>query len=244
MENTAAQQAIATLLAGFGGALGQRPGGQALAPQPAQAQMLALNGRRFQGTIQQWNGPKGFGFIRSPELRTIYPDRDIFIHISKCQGCNLKMGDTVDFGVFLDSSKRPQAIDVKMIGEGPGIPAVAGGQLALTAGGGGSQAPAYQQNPSMFTAPAPTGELDDLVSLEVEVPHDLLVLLAGDANAGLMDIVKRAGGDINIQFAPGEPPNKRHKTIQIKGPAVSVSLGSCLVMQRVSEVGRATGEAC
>mmetsp|Transcript_70027 Transcript_70027/g.193707 ORF Transcript_70027/g.193707 Transcript_70027/m.193707 type:complete len:249 (-) Transcript_70027:78-824(-) len=70
---------------------------------------------------------------------------------------------------------------------------------------------------------------------EVEVPSQLVPQIWGQAGAGLEEIKKRAGGDIIIELAGSEvTPGTR--TLRIRGPAVSASLGACLVLQRMNEV--------
>lgn len=110
------------------------------------------------------------------------------------------------------------------------------------AGGGAAPAPApvHVPPPAHVAAaaalpppppPAPTKHHLE----EVEVPEQVVTELFGQAGGGIEEIKKRAGGDIMIELTASETSNGS-RILKIRGPAVSASLGACLVLQRVAEV--------
>jgi len=87
---------------------------------------------------------------------------------------------------------------------------------------------------SQRTIPAPPPPVRHAQE-EVEVPAQLLEQVVGQAGAGLDEIKQRAGGDILIELA-ATTNSALTKTLKIRGPPVSASLGACLILQRISEV--------
>ena len=68
---------------------------------------------RLQGTIEEWNDDRGFGFISSPTART---DR-VFVHISAFpRGRRPASGRTVTYVEGRDERGRRRALDVKYAG--------------------------------------------------------------------------------------------------------------------------------
>lgn len=75
---------------------------------------------RITGTVLWFDVKKGFGFVRREA------GSDVFVHYSKIIGDDgefkiLQEGDKVEFEVFLadrgNGSRRPQAMNVKVIGD-------------------------------------------------------------------------------------------------------------------------------
>jgi len=65
----------------------------------------------YTGTIKSFSPFKGYGFIESPEVKTMYTD-DIFLH--KNQLGSFGPGDRVTFTLFLNRNNKPQAKDVRL----------------------------------------------------------------------------------------------------------------------------------
>jgi len=99
----------------------------------------------------------------------------------------------------------------------------------VAAGGAGTLSVLAQR-----TIPAPPPPVRHAQE-EVEVPEQLLEQVIGQAGAGLDEIKQRAGGDILIELTSTNG-SASTKTLRIRGPPVSASLGACLVLQRISEV--------
>ncbi|CAJ1455577.1 unnamed protein product [Effrenium voratum] len=76
------------------------------------AQVPGVTDRRWEGVIATVRQDKGFGFIRCPELRKMYPEKDVFLH-QRHLG-SFREGDNVSFGVFMRDGK-PQATDLAMV---------------------------------------------------------------------------------------------------------------------------------
>mmetsp|Transcript_26109 Transcript_26109/g.59363 ORF Transcript_26109/g.59363 Transcript_26109/m.59363 type:complete len:214 (-) Transcript_26109:144-785(-) len=209
------------------------------------------------GILKRWLGDKGFGFITPDDGSS-----DLFAHIRQKLGLpeeTIGEGRRVTFESEIDLQKgKPKAIswafldgamagmpdpatpalmDYKATADGlpPSLQGLSGGQL----GGGGGVAPMHVPPPAAAVAatvpppppPAPIKHAQE----EVEVPAKLVAELFGQAGAGLEDIKQRAGGDIMIELAASDTGNGS-RLLKIRGPAVSASLGACLVLQRVCEV--------
>lgn len=91
--------------------------------------------RRWEGVITGYKVEKGFGFIRCPELRAMYPEKDAFLH--KNQLGNFNDGDAVSFAVSFNKEGKPQAMELgpsTIVPAGAGFPG--GGMSGMGPGGG------------------------------------------------------------------------------------------------------------
>eukprot|EP01065_Artemidia_motanka_P013100 TRINITY_DN1721_c8_g5_i1.p1 TRINITY_DN1721_c8_g5~~TRINITY_DN1721_c8_g5_i1.p1 ORF type:complete len:521 (+),score=52.45 TRINITY_DN1721_c8_g5_i1:57-1565(+) len=75
-------------------------------PQVASTSRTSQPQRRYQGVIKSFVEGTGFGFIRCPELTTLY-GADAFLHRQQFEG--FTVGDAVEFQVNLNRSGKPQA---------------------------------------------------------------------------------------------------------------------------------------
>jgi len=75
--------------------------------------------------------------------------------------------------------------------------------------------------------PAPQHALE-----EVQVPAQFMQQVIGTGGSGLEEIKKKAGGDIVIELGHDAGGMR---TLKVKGPPISASLGACLIMQQVAE---------
>merc|ERR1719296_437606 len=94
--------------------------------------------------------------------------------------------------------------------------------------GGGMQA---SLPPPPMPPPAPV-----YVVQEVQVPAALMTDVVGSGGSYLDAIKKKAGGDVQIELAGGGNGPGDLRTFKVRGPQVSASLGSCLLLQRAAEV--------
>lgn len=99
----------------------------------------------------------------------------------------------------------------------------------MAAGGAGTLSVLSQR-----TIPAPPPPVRHAQE-EVEVPVQLIEQIIGQAGAGLDEIKQQAGGDILIELT-ATTNSAFTKTLKIRGPPVSASIGACLVLQRISEI--------
>jgi len=99
----------------------------------------------------------------------------------------------------------------------------------MAAGGAGALSVMAQR-----TIPAPPPPVRHAQE-EVEVPAQFVEQVIGQAGGGLDEIKRRAGGDILIELTTTNS-SALTRTLKIRGPPVSASLGACLVLQRLSEV--------
>ena len=67
----------------------------------------------YKGQLKNWNGKKGFGFIRSEEL-----NQDTFIHISQLKSMSRqpKIGDVIYFDVEKQQNGKARAINSSIDG--------------------------------------------------------------------------------------------------------------------------------
>jgi cold shock CspA family protein len=62
------------------------------------------------GTVCQWNGPKGYGFIENAQS-----EKTIFFHISGLRDHNIPhLGQIVEFQIGKDRSGRPIATEIEL----------------------------------------------------------------------------------------------------------------------------------
>lgn len=103
--------------------------------------------------------------------------------------------------------------------------AAAGSAVAGAAGGATPTPP-----PATVAAPLYSTQ-------EVQVPASLMAAVVGVGGASLEEIKKKAGGDVQIEFGGGvADATGGMRTLKVRGPPVSASLGACLLLQRVTEV--------
>jgi len=87
------------------------PASSSSSPTLGAHQIPGVTDRRHEGVIVSLMHEKGFGFIRSPELRLIFPTNDIFLH--RNQMLNFKQGDAVTFSVFMNRTGKPNANELQ-----------------------------------------------------------------------------------------------------------------------------------
>ncbi|CAJ1405725.1 unnamed protein product [Effrenium voratum] len=173
------------------------------------AQVPGVTDRRWEGVIATVRQDKGFGFIRCPELRKMYPEKDVFLH-QRHLG-SFREGDNVSFGVFMRDGK-PQATDLAMVnGQQPmqqqqQMAPQMGMQMGMPMGQGvpmqgmgmgmgmGMQMDMGMQQPSMghpqmgqqaLPPPPPQAPPEEEATHEVEVPKEFMSTLGeGGRSAG------------------------------------------------------------
>lgn len=87
--------------------------------------------------------------------------------------------------------------------------------------------------PPAAPTPPPAPAVPQNVLEEVQVPASFMQQVIGAGGSGLEDIKKKAGGDIVIELGTDSAGGMR--TLKVKGPPISASLGACLIMQQVAE---------
>mmetsp|Transcript_45357 Transcript_45357/g.102117 ORF Transcript_45357/g.102117 Transcript_45357/m.102117 type:complete len:224 (+) Transcript_45357:3-674(+) len=186
------------------------------------------------GFLKKWLGEKGFGFVTPDDQTT----GDLLAHIrQKCGPAEeaIQEGRRVQFDFEMDVNRgKPRVTSWSFLEGMVAVPnssnnwygqggQAQGGQLALPAPGGGPPPPP--------PPPAPIKHTQE----EVEVPMQYLTEIIGQAGMALEEIKMRAGGDISIELSPADA-SMLTRTVKIRGPAVSASIGACLMLQRVAEV--------
>lgn len=72
---------------------------------------------------------------------------------------------------------------------------------------------------------------------EVQVPATLMASVVGSGGVHLEEIKMQVGGDVQIELGGGvADASSGMRTLKVRGPHVSASLGACLLLQRVTEV--------
>eukprot|EP00930_Biecheleria_cincta_P021049 TRINITY_DN15682_c0_g1_i1.p1 TRINITY_DN15682_c0_g1~~TRINITY_DN15682_c0_g1_i1.p1 ORF type:complete len:156 (-),score=38.99 TRINITY_DN15682_c0_g1_i1:246-680(-) len=95
---------------------------------PNMEPIMGITDRRFLGRLQFWSEDKGIGFIRSQEFVEAYKaDQDVFVHRS--QKGRFKLGDMVEFSVFMNFRGKPQATELKRAHSDAEPQSVFGGKL-------------------------------------------------------------------------------------------------------------------
>lgn len=93
------------------------------------------------------------------------------------------------------------------------------------------QVPPTRPAPPPPPPPAPVPQAQE----EVDLPENFVSeALLGKAGQGLEEIKQRAGGDIVLDVAPATGSGGT-RVVRIRGPAVSASLGMCLLLQKAAE---------
>jgi len=72
--------------------------------------------KTFRGKVRSFNSGVGYGFIDCETAKNEYK-RDVFLHLQQVKEKDLKIGDTIDFRICLNSKKQPQARDISKVNE-------------------------------------------------------------------------------------------------------------------------------